>query len=73
MEIKNIYISCDSGKYKNKLNTEEITKSLKKLCNKFTNFDKFNEEYNKFIDNIVKLNIINLKKSQVLFLQTKEK
>ena len=57
-EGKNISISYDkdkdSGKYKNKFNTEEITKSLKKLCNKFINFDEFNEEYNKFMDNIVK-------------------
>ena len=56
MEIKNINISYDkdSGKYKKKFNTEEITKSLKKLRNKFIDFDKFNEEYNKFMDNFVK-------------------
>ena len=53
---KNIYVSYDKdgGKYKNKFDTEEITKSLKKLRNKFINFDEFNEEYNKFMDNIVK-------------------
>ena len=34
--------------------TENITKSLKKLCNKFINFDEFNEEYNKFMGNVVK-------------------
>ena len=55
---KNIFISYDkdkdSRKYKNIFNTEEITKSLKKLHNKFINFDEFNEEYNKFMDNIVK-------------------
>ena len=55
---KNITISYDkdkdSGKYKNKFNTEKITKSLKKLHNKFINFDEFNKEYNKFMDNIVK-------------------
>ena len=49
---KNIYISY--GKDKNKFDTEEITKSLKKLRNKFNNFDKFNEKYNKFMDNMVK-------------------
>ena len=49
---KNIFISY--GKDKNKFDTEEITKSLKKLCNKFINFDEFNEKYNKFMDNIVK-------------------
>ena len=57
-EDKNISISYDkdkdSGKYKNKFNTEEITKSLKKLRNKFINFDEFNEEYNTFMDNVVK-------------------
>ena len=55
---KNITISYDkdknTGKYKNKFNTEEITKSLKKLRNKFINFNKFDEKYNKFMDNIVK-------------------
>ena len=39
---------------KNKFNTEEMTKLLKKLRNEFINFNKFNEECNKFIDNIVK-------------------
>ena len=51
-EDKNIYISYN--KNKNKINTEEITKSLKKLHNKLINFSVFNEEYNKFMDNIVK-------------------
>ena len=49
---KNIYIRYNENK--NKFNTEEITKSLKKLRNKFINFSKFIEEYNKFLDNIVK-------------------
>ena len=51
-EYKNISISY--GKDKNKFNTEEITKSLKKLRNKLINFSKFYEEYNKFMDNVVK-------------------
>ena len=51
-EDKNIYISY--AKNKNKFDTEEITKSLKKLRNKFINFNEFNEEYNKFMDNIAK-------------------
>ena len=51
-EDKNIFISY--GKDKNKFNTEEITKSLKKLRNKFINLDEFNKEYNRFMDNIVK-------------------
>ena len=49
---KNISISYDENK--NKFNTEEITKSLKKLRNKLINFSKFDEEYNKFVDDIVK-------------------
>ena len=49
---KNISISYD--KNKNKFNTKEITKSLKKLRNKLIIFSKFYEEYNKFVDNIVK-------------------
>ena len=39
---------------KKKNDTEQITKSLKKLCNKLINFSEFDEEYNKFIDNVVK-------------------
>ena len=49
---ENISISYDENK--NKFNTKEITKSLKKLRNKLINLSKFKEEYNKFIDNIVK-------------------
>ena len=49
---KNISISYDENK--NKFNTEKITKSLKKLCNKLINPSEFKEEYNKFVDNIVK-------------------
>ena len=49
---KNISISYDENK--NKFNTEEITKSLKKLRNKLINLSEFKEEYNKFLDNIVK-------------------
>ena len=41
-------------KNKNKFNTEEITKSLKKLLNELINFSEFNEEYNKFMDNVIK-------------------
>ena len=49
---KNINISYD--KNKNKFSTEEITKSLDRLHNKLLNFSEFNEEYNKFMDNVVK-------------------
>ena len=49
---KNININYD--KNKNKFNTEEITKLLKKLQNKLINFSEFNEEYNKFMDNVIK-------------------
>ena len=51
-EYKNIYIRYD--KNKNKFDTEEIIKSLKKLRNKLINFSEFNEEYNKFMDNVIK-------------------
>ena len=51
-EYKNIAISYDNNK--NKFNTEEITKSLKKLRNKLIGVKEFKEEYDKFIDNIVK-------------------
>ena len=53
-EYKNINISYGDKGDKNKFNAKEITKSLKKLRNKFINFDEFNEEYNKFNYNIVK-------------------
>ena len=49
---KNIAISYDNNK--NKFNTEEITKSLKKLRNKLIGVKEFQEEYDKFMDNIVK-------------------
>ena len=49
---KNISISCDNNK--NKFNTAEITKSLKKLRNKLISVKEFKEEYDKFIDNIAK-------------------
>ena len=49
---KNISISYDENK--NKFNTEKVTKSLKKLRNKLINSSEFKEEYNKFVDNIVK-------------------
>ena len=47
---KNISISSDNDKF----NTEEITKSLKKLRNKLIGVKEFKEEYDKFIDDIVK-------------------
>ena len=49
---KNISISYDNSK--NKFNTEEITKSLKQLRNKIIGVKPIKEEYDKFIDNIVK-------------------
>ena len=51
-EYKNIYIRYN--KNKNKFDTEEITESLKNLRNKLINFSEFNEEYNKFMDNVIK-------------------
>ena len=49
---KNISISY--SKNKNKFDTEEMTKSLKKLRNKLINFSELDEEYNKFKDNVIK-------------------
>ena len=43
------------------------------MRNKFINLDEFNEEYNKFKDNVVKLEILNPKKRKVVFLKTKKK
>ena len=51
-ENRNIYISYNKNKNKIKINTEEITKSLKKLHNKLINFSEFNEEYNKFMNDV---------------------
>ena len=51
-EYKNIYVRYN--KNKNKFGTEEITRSLKKLRNKLINFSEFNEEYNKFMDDVIK-------------------
>ena len=51
-EYTNIYVRYN--KNKNKFDTEEITKSLKKLHNKLINFSEFNEEYNKFMDDFTK-------------------
>ena len=51
-EDKNISISYSKNKFK--FDTEEITKSLKKLRNKLINFNEFYEECNKFIDNVLK-------------------
>ena len=52
---KNIYINYGDKGNKNKFDTEYITRSLKKLRNKFINFSEFKEEYNKFINNVEKL------------------
>ena len=51
---KNIHISYGDKGNKNKFYTENITKLLKKLRNKFINPGEFNEEYNKFMDNVKK-------------------
>ena len=59
-EDKNIYIRYN--KNKNKFDKEEITKSLKKLRNKLINFSEFNEEYNTFMDNVIKFEYYKSKK-----------
>ena len=63
-EDKNISTSYDDDGDKIKFDTEKITKLLKKLCNKFINLDEFNEEYNKFKDNVVKLENFKSKKNE---------
>ena len=57
---KNINISYN--KNKNKFDAKEITKSLKKLHNKLINFSKFNEEHNKFTNNVIKFEYYKSKK-----------
>ena len=52
---KNINISYGDIGNKNKFDTEDITRSLKKLRKKFINFDEFKEEYNKFAHNVTEL------------------
>ena len=47
-EYTNIYVRYN----KNKFDTEEITKSLKKLRNKLIDISVFNEEYNKFMNDV---------------------
>ena len=59
---KNISISHGDKGDKNKFDTENITKSLKKLCNKFINLSEFNEEYHKFRDNVEKFEYYKSKK-----------
>ena len=59
---KNIAISYDNNK--NKFNKEEITKSLKKLRNKLIDVKEFKEEYDKFIDSIVKFEYFKSKKEE---------
>ena len=61
---KNTSISYD--KNKNKFNTEEIIKSLKKLRNKLIIFSKFKEEHNKFVHNIEKFEHYKSKKEPVI-------
>ena len=60
---KNIYISYGDKGDKNKFDTENITKSLKKLRNKFINPSEFNEEYNKFMNSVEKFEYYKSKKT----------
>ena len=72
-EDKNINISYGDKGDKNKFDTENITKSLKKLRNEFINFDKFNEEYNKFMGNVVKFENYKSKKKDGSFSTNQKK
>ena len=70
-EDKNISISYDENK--NKFNTEEITKSLKKLRNKVINFSEFDEKYNTCMDNIVKFEYYKSEKEPGSFSKNQKK
>ena len=50
-EYENINISYGDKGDKNKIDTEKITKSLKKLRNKIIKPSKFKEDYIQFMDN----------------------
>ena len=65
-EDKNIstFYNDDNDGDKIKIDTEKIIKLLKKLHNKLINFSKFNEEYNKFKDNVTKLDNFKSKKEK---------
>ena len=55
-EYKNIStVYSDDDDDKIKIDIEKITKLLKKLRNKFINIKEFNEKYNKFKNNLTKL------------------
>ena len=68
---KNISISYD--KNKNKINTEKITKSLKKLRNKLINLSEFKEEHNKFLHSIEKFKNYNSEKEPGSFSPNQKK
>ena len=67
---KNINISYNNNK--NKFNAEKITKLLKKLHNKLINLANLMKSIVNLWIVLQNLNIINMKKSQVVFLQTKK-
>ena len=48
------YTNVRYNKNEIKFNTDEITKSLKKLRNKLIDVGEFNEKYNKFVDHFTK-------------------
>ena len=56
-----------------KIDTEKITKSLKKLRNKIFNPSKFKEDMINLWIILKILKIINMKKKKVVFLKTKKK
>ena len=60
--ISTFYNDDDGDKIK--IDAEKITKLLKKLRDKFINIDEFNEEYNKFNDNVTKLDNFKSKKDK---------
>ena len=72
-EDKKISSSYDDDGDKIKIDTENITKFLKKLHNKFINLDEFNEEYNKFKDSVEKLEKFKNKKKKGSISQKQKK
>ena len=70
---KNIYISYGDRGDKKKIDTEKITKSLKKLPNKIINLSEFKEDYNKFMDNFKNFEDYKSEKEKGTFSKNQEK
>ena len=69
--ISTVYSDDDGDKIK--IDTEKITKLLKKLRNKFINIKEFNEKYNKFKNNLTKLENFKSKNNSSFSIKQKKK